>query len=79
MNAAVELSERLGLDESQRTLSFAIGLHLAGHISAGKAAELCGMDRFEFRSLLATHGVPISYGMEEYQQDLKTVAWLEGR
>ena len=79
MNAAVELSDRLGLDEQERTLSFAIGLHLAGHISAGKAAELCGMDRFEFRSLLAEHGVPINYGMEEYQQDLQTLARLEGR
>lgn len=79
MNAAVELSNRLGLDESQRTLSFAIGLHLAGHISAGKAAELCGMDRFEFRSLLAEHGIPISYGLAEYEQDLQTLARLEGR
>lgn len=79
MNAAVELSDRLGLNEEQRTLSFAIGLHLAGHISSGKAAELCGMDRFEFRSLLAQHGIPVSYGLDEYQQDLQTLALLEGR
>jgi predicted HTH domain antitoxin len=71
--------EALHLSDLELKRSLLIGLYKEGHISLGKAAELLGMDRFELLSELKQRGICINYGMAEYEEDLRTLKWLESR
>lgn len=81
MNAVLEEPwvEALHLTDLELKRSLLIGLYKDGHISLGKAAELLGIDRFEFMSLLKARGIHLNYGLEDYAQDLQTIEWLEAR
>ena len=69
----------LHLTEAEFKRSLLIGLYKEGHISLGKAAELLGIDRFELLSQLKQRGMCINYFWEDYQDDLRTLKWLETR
>lgn len=47
-----------------------------GRLSIGKASELAGMPIRDFRNLLASHNVPLNYGVEDFAQDLATLRAL---
>ena len=45
-----------------------------GRISAGKGAELAGMDRWSFMQVMSDYGVPvIGYSVEELKKDIATL------
>ncbi len=71
--------EALHLSDLELKRSLLIGLYKEGHISLGKAAELLGVDRFELMSELKQRGICINYGWEDYQEDLRTLKWLDSR
>jgi len=48
-------------------------------ISLGKAAERLGIHRHEMQILLMKWNVPLNYGMQEFEQDLKTIDLLWGK
>ena len=81
MNAVLEEPwvDALHISEGELKRSLLIGLYKEGHISLGKAAELLGMDRFELLSQLKQRGMCINYFWEDYQEDLRTLKWLETR
>lgn len=51
----------------------AIVLFQQERITLGRASLLCGMDQIEFQKLLASRGVSIHYGIEDYEADLKSI------
>ncbi len=51
----------------------AIHLFREGKLSFGKARELAGLTVWEFQNLLGTRNIPVHYGVEEYEDDLKTL------
>ena len=57
------------LEQSLRE-DLAMALYADGALSLGKASELAGLDRFEFGQLLAKHGIPRHYTLEELKDDL---------
>ena len=81
MNAVLEEPwiGALHLSDGEFKRSLLIGLYKEGHISLGKAAELLDIDRFELLSQLKQRGMCINYFWEDYQEDLRTLKWLETR
>jgi len=54
----------------------AIRLYEKGLLSFGKARELAGMNRWAFHDLLGDEGIARRYGVEELEQDLRSLADL---
>jgi predicted HTH domain antitoxin len=52
-----------------------IALHLfeTGVLSLGKACELAGITRWEFFELNKTAQIPLHYGAEDFENDMKTL------
>jgi predicted HTH domain antitoxin len=71
----LQLATHLSAQEIRREL--AISLYAQGKLSAGKARELAEMNVIEFQCLLGAHDVSISYGVEDFQDDLATIQQLK--
>lgn len=66
----------LDLTAAQWRFDLALGLYIDEQVSSGRAAEIAGMSRPQFLEELGKRRVPIQYGMEELESDLKTIAKL---
>lgn len=53
-----------------------IHLFAQGQLSFGKARELAEMSVWEFQQLLGSRKIPIHYDVQEYEEDLATIADL---
>ena len=65
---------RMTSEELRREL--AIHLFQQGKLSFGKAREMAGMTVWAFQQLLGSRGIPVHYGMEDYEEDLATLKEL---
>jgi len=65
---------RMTPEELRREL--AIHLFQQGKLSFGKAREMAGMTVWAFQQLLGSRGIPVHYGMEDYEEDLATLKEL---
>ena len=65
-------------DVSQEAAKFiALELLREGEISLGRAAELCAVPLEAFLDFAAAHNAPpLRYGMEQFEEDLATLAAL---
>jgi len=54
----------------------AIHLFQQGKLSFGKAKEMAGMTFWTFQQLLGARGIPVHYGVEDYEEDLRTLKKL---
>ncbi len=58
------------------TQELALHLFQQGKLSFGKAREMAGMSAWAFQQLLGSRGIPIHYGVEEYEEDRETLQEL---
>ncbi len=58
-------------EELRREL--ALALFQQGKLSFGKARELADVSAWDFQLLLGSRGIPVHYGMREYEEDLATL------
>ena len=65
---------KISVSEVRREL--AITLFAQGKLSFGKARELAELPVLAFQYLLAGRDIPIHYDVEEYEEDLATLAQL---
>jgi predicted HTH domain antitoxin len=63
------------ISEAELRLEIAIMLYQKG-LPPGKAASVAGMDRPSFRHLLASRQIPVSYDVEDLEQDVRTLREL---
>lgn len=56
--------------EPRLKLELAVALYAQNALSQGKAAELAGLDWFDFNEVLAARGIPMHYGQKELDEDL---------
>jgi predicted HTH domain antitoxin len=71
----LQLATHMSAQEIRREL--AVSLYAQGKLSAGKARELAEMNVIEFQCLLGVRGVSMSYGIEDFQDDLETIQQLK--
>ncbi|GAB6163051.1 hypothetical protein JCM12298_22110 [Desulfothermus naphthae] len=72
---AIKLPEKRKKEELLKLL--ALKLYEKGIIGIGKAAEMCGLTRFEFMSLLKEEDMSLNYDEEEVERDLKNLEWFK--
>jgi predicted HTH domain antitoxin len=54
-------------------LEMAVGLYASEDVTLGQAADIAGIDQTRFLHELSRRGVCIHYGVEDFEQDLKTL------
>jgi len=65
------------MTEKEIARELAIYLFKEGKLSIGKAKELAGITIWELQHLLASRGIFVHYGIEDYKKDLKTLKKLK--
>jgi len=73
-----EILEGSGLTVEDIRLDVAISLYQREKVSLGKAAEIAGMNRWEFQKELAERKIPtINYSVEDLERELKALSSLK--
>ncbi len=62
-----------GLTEKELRRELAIALFQVERLTLGQAAKLADQTQLEFQKALASRRIPIHYGSEELDEDLRTV------
>jgi predicted HTH domain antitoxin len=68
--------ETARMSESELKQEIAILLFQKDKLTLAQAARLAGMGRFQFQHLLASRGLSLHYGVEDFEQDLDTLRRL---
>lgn len=76
MNITLPAPLEASLTESRAALHLAIGLFTAEEVTLGQAAEAAGLSQAEFMSELGRRRIPMHYGVDEFAEDLVTIAEL---
>ncbi len=64
-------STRLTVAEIMQEL--ALTLFQRGKLTLGQASPLAGMSQWQFQQLLGSRGIPIHYGVDDFEADLQTL------
>lgn len=59
------------LTEAELKAELALALFQREHLTLGQAAALADLPQLDFQRLLASRRIPLHYGAEELEQDLK--------
>jgi predicted HTH domain antitoxin len=71
-----EVLHSAGLSEAELKAELALTLFEQDRLTLGQAAELAQIPQLEFQRMLANRGIPIHYGVEQLEHDLKRVKEL---
>ncbi|MEZ4848425.1 MAG: UPF0175 family protein [Bacteroidia bacterium] len=71
----IEIPDRLiaGFSETEIRLKIALSLFQAEIFTLGQASKFTGMNRRDFQRELGKRKIPIHYGQEELNEDLKNI------
>ena len=61
------------ITEPELKRELALALFQQERLTMAQATRLAGLSRWEFQRLLAERQIPIHYGTEEFDEDLKTL------
>ena len=70
-----ELIRSTNLTEAEIRAELALTLFQREHLTLGQAAILAGLHQLDFQRLLASRKIPIHYGIEEMEQDLRQAGY----
>lgn len=77
MNITLPAPLEASLTEKRAALHLAIGLLTAEEATLGQAAEAAGMSQTDFMQELGRRRIPKHYGVDEFEEDLVTIAELK--
>ena len=77
VNIPEELVRSANLSEQEVKRELAVALFVQQKLTLGQASRLAGVEQFEFSRLLASRRInACRYGIEEFEEDLKTLGAL---
>lgn len=68
-----EIVEATHMSVSELKQEIAVMLFQKRKLTLGQASKLADMSQYRFQHLLASRQIPIHYGIEDFQADLKTL------
>ena len=77
MQVILPKSVEAKLSRETAALSLAIGLFVTEEVTLGQAAEIAGISQSAFLKELGARCIPIHYGREELEEDLRVVESFE--
>ena len=73
MQITIDLPDTLELSEANLRTELAIARFQQERIPLGTASQLAGLHQLEFQRLIASRGISIHYGVEDLEEDLKSL------
>jgi predicted HTH domain antitoxin len=73
------LPENLRLTERELKLELALSLYAACKVSLIQAADVASVDFFDFQGLLRDRKIPQHYGVQDLENDMRTLQELKKR
>lgn len=67
------------LQPQHARLHLAVGAFIGEEVTLGQAAEIAGISQAEMMGELARRKVPLHYGVEEFEEDLKNIEVLRSK
>ncbi len=64
------------MSEDELRTELAVHLYQRQKLSLGKAKELAGLSVWQFLQLLGSRGIPLNYGVEQFDEDVATLKRL---
>ncbi|MEA5575338.1 UPF0175 family protein [Anabaena sp. UHCC 0451] len=61
------------MNEEEMKREIAIMLFQKDKLTLAQASRFAGMNRIAFQHLLASHQIPVHYGVEDFEQDIKNL------
>lgn len=71
-----ELLHTAHMSEAEMLQEIAVLLYTKEKITLAQASRLAEMDRLQFQHLLASRGIPVTFGVSDFEQDLDTLRSL---
>ena len=71
-----EILQSARMTEAELRREIALLLFRMDKLTLGQAGKFAGMNLLQFQHLLAGHGIPVHYDINEFEEDLKTLATL---
>jgi predicted HTH domain antitoxin len=71
-----ELLQAAHMSEAEMLQEIAVLLYTREKITLAQASRLAALDRLQFQHLLASRGVPVNFGVRDFEQDLDTLRSL---
>lgn len=71
-----EILQAARMSESELRSEIAVFLFEKDKLTLAQACRLAGMDRLDFQHLLASRGIAMHYGLQDFEQDLETLRGL---
>jgi len=71
-----EICKATHLTEKELKQEIALMLFGKDKLTLAQAAKLADMDRLSFQHLLASRKIPVHYGVDDFEHDLKTLKEL---
>ena len=79
----IEISDKLlkqsGLSVEELMLRIAIEFFKEEKMTLGQASQLAGLHQVQFQQELAKRKIPIHYGVEEFEADMRTLEKLRSK
>lgn len=72
-----EILQAAHMSEAEMLQEIAVLLYTREKVTLALASRLAGMDRLRFQHLLASRGIPVNFGVSDFEQDLETLRSLE--
>jgi len=67
------LAQQAGCGPQELLFGLAVGLFMDGRLTLGQAGNALGISKPEFMQLLGQRGIPMPYGVDDLESDLKTL------
>lgn len=64
------------MSQEEMKAEIAVMLFQKVKLTLGQASELAGMSQLQFQHLLASRQIPVHYGIDDFEHDLKTLQEL---
>ena len=71
-----EILQAAHMSEAEMLQEIAVLLYTREKVTLALASRLAGMDRLRFQHLLASRGLPVNFGVSDFEQDLDTLRSL---
>ena len=74
-----ELLQQTHLTNEEMTVEMAVHLFEIEKLTLGQASKMAEMSQWDFQQVLGSRNIPLHYGVEEFEKDMKTLkehGWL---
>jgi predicted HTH domain antitoxin len=76
MNIPDEVLQSAHMSEPEMLQEIAVLLYSKEKLTLEQASRLSNMDQLRFQHLLASRGIPVHYGVSDFEQDVETLRSL---